>query len=114
MLFKAAHLESRQLQYQKPTLRLADRATYAQLSEEVMKVKHLANEKHKSIGILNSSGDVLKQKISDHRQKGKPCWQNSNKWKKLCPKLNRKKASCLKRSRLLNKSETSKPARHCR
>ena len=30
-----------------------------------MKVKHLSNEKHKSVGILNSSGDVLKQKISD-------------------------------------------------
>jgi len=31
ILFKAAHLESRQLQYQKATQRLADRATYAQL-----------------------------------------------------------------------------------
>ena len=30
-----------------------------------MKVKLLADEKHKSIGILKSSGDVLKQKISD-------------------------------------------------
>jgi len=30
-----------------------------------MKVKHLADEKHKSIGILKSSGDMLKQKISD-------------------------------------------------
>jgi len=30
-----------------------------------MKVKHLADEKHKSIGILKSSGHVLKQKISD-------------------------------------------------
>jgi len=30
-----------------------------------MKVKHLADEKHKSIGILNSSGDMLKQEISD-------------------------------------------------
>jgi len=30
-----------------------------------MKVKHLADEKHKSIGILKSSGDTLKQKISD-------------------------------------------------
>ena len=30
-----------------------------------MKIKHLADEKHKSIGILKSSGDVLKQKISD-------------------------------------------------
>jgi len=31
----------------------------------MMKVKLLANEKHKSIGILSSSRDVLKQKISD-------------------------------------------------
>jgi len=30
-----------------------------------MKVKHLADEKHRSIGILKSSGDMLKQKISD-------------------------------------------------
>ena len=30
-----------------------------------MKVKLLADEKHKSIDILKSSGDVLKQKISD-------------------------------------------------
>jgi len=65
ILFKAAHLEGRQLQYQKATQHLADRATHAQLAEEVMKVKHLADEKHKSIGILKSSGDTLKQKISD-------------------------------------------------
>ena len=65
ILFKVVHLESRQLQYQKATQRLADRATYAQLLEEVMKVKHLADEKHKSTGILNSSGYVLKQMISD-------------------------------------------------
>jgi len=65
ILFQAAHLESRQLQYQKAAQRLADRAAHAQLSEEMMKVKLLADEKHKSIGILTSSGDVLKQKISD-------------------------------------------------
>jgi chromosome segregation ATPase len=65
ILFQAAHLESRQLQYQKAAQRLADRAAHAQLSEEMMKVKLLADEKHKSIGILKSSGDVLKQKISD-------------------------------------------------
>jgi len=65
ILFKAAHLESRQLQYQKAAQRLADRANHAQLSEEMMKVKLLADEKHKSIGILKSSGDVLKQKISN-------------------------------------------------
>jgi len=65
ILFQAAHLESRQLQYQKAAQRLADRAAHAQLSEEVMKVKDLADEKHKSIDILKSSGDALKQKISD-------------------------------------------------
>jgi len=71
ILFQAAHLESRQLQYQKAAQRLVDRATYAQLLEEVMKVKHLADEKHKSIGILKSSGDTLKQKISDLSAKRK-------------------------------------------
>jgi len=64
ILFQAAHLESCQLQYQKATQCLADRATHAQLSEEVMQVKRLVDEKHKSIGILQSSGETLKQKIS--------------------------------------------------
>jgi len=65
ILFQAAHLESHQLQYQKATQRLADRAAHAQLTEEVMQVKRLADEKHKSINILQSLGDTLKQKISD-------------------------------------------------
>ena len=65
ILFQAAHLESRQLQYQKATQRLADRATYARLAEEMMQVKRTANEKPKSIGALRSFGDELKQKISD-------------------------------------------------
>ena len=55
MLFQVAHLESRQLQYQKATQRLADRAAQAQLREEMLQVKHIANEKHKSIGTLQSS-----------------------------------------------------------
>ena len=59
-----------------------------------MRVKLLADEKHKSIGILKSSGDVLKQKISDLSAKRDALLQNLNRWKKLCPKLNRKKASC--------------------
>jgi len=37
ILFQATHLESRQLQYQKATQRLADRTAHAQLTEEVMK-----------------------------------------------------------------------------
>jgi len=52
ILSQATHLESRPLQYQKATQRLADRAAHAQLTEEVMQVKRLADEKHKSICIL--------------------------------------------------------------
>ena len=65
VLFQATHLESRQLQYQKATQRLADRAAHARLVEEMIQVKCAADEKHKSIGVLQSSGDELKQKISD-------------------------------------------------
>jgi len=65
ILFQAAHLESRQLQYQRAAQRLTDRATQTQLSEEMMNVKLLAEEKHKNIGTLKSSGDALKHKISD-------------------------------------------------
>jgi len=65
VLFQAAHLESRQLQYQRVAQRLADRAAHAQLSKEMMKVKLLADEKHKNISILMSLGDALKHKISD-------------------------------------------------
>jgi uncharacterized coiled-coil DUF342 family protein len=43
----------------------ADRATHAQLKEEMLQVKNAADEKHKSIGILQSSGVELKQRISD-------------------------------------------------
>jgi len=63
--FQAAHLESRQLQYQKATQRLADRAAHTRLAEDMMQVKRAADEKHKSIGALQSSGDELKQKISN-------------------------------------------------
>jgi len=53
------------LQYRKAAQRLADRAAHAQLSEEMMKAKLLADEKDKDISILQSSGNTLKQKISD-------------------------------------------------
>jgi len=52
ILFQAAHLESHQLQYQKSSQCLADRATHAWLVEEMMQVKHAVDEKHKSIGVL--------------------------------------------------------------
>jgi len=73
ILFQAAHLESRQLQYQKATQCLADRAAHVQFIEEVMQVKRLADEKHKSIGILQSSEETLKEKISDLSARKKPC-----------------------------------------
>jgi len=60
ILFEAAHLESCQLQYQKATQRLANRAAYAQLKEEMLQVMHAADEKHKSIGVLQSSSVKLK------------------------------------------------------
>ena len=65
VLFQVAHLESHQLQYQKAIQCLADRAAQAQLKEEILQVKHAADEKHKSINTLQSSGAELKQKISD-------------------------------------------------
>jgi len=65
ILFQAAHLESRQLQYQRAAQCLADRAAQTQLSEEMMKEKLLTDEKHKNIGTLRSSGNALKHKISD-------------------------------------------------
>ena len=65
VLFQAAHLESRQLQYQRVVQRLADGAAQVQLLEEMMKVKLHADEKHKNISTLESSRDVQKQKISD-------------------------------------------------
>jgi hypothetical protein len=59
-LFPAAHLESRQLQYQRAAQRIADRAAQAQLKEEMLQLKQIADEKHKSIGNLQTSGAKLK------------------------------------------------------
>jgi len=77
-------------------------------------VKHLVDEKHKSIGILKSSGDTLKQKISDLSAKREALLTELKQVEEALSKLNRNKVSCPRRSRPLNKSETSKLARHCR
>jgi len=60
ILFQAAHLESHQLQYQKAIQHLANRATHAQLKEEMLQVKRAADEKHKSISALQTLGVGLK------------------------------------------------------
>jgi hypothetical protein len=59
-LFPAAHLESRQLQYQRAAQRIANRATQAQLKEEMLHLKQIADEKHKNISSLQTSGAKLK------------------------------------------------------
>jgi hypothetical protein len=59
-LFPAVHLESRQLQYQRAAHRIADRAAQAQLKEEMLQLKQTADEKHKSISNLQTSGADLK------------------------------------------------------
>jgi chromosome segregation ATPase len=64
-LFPAVHLESQQLQYQQAAHRIADRAAQAQLKEEMLQLKQTADEKHKSISNLQTSGADLKQKILD-------------------------------------------------
>jgi len=61
-----------------------------------MKVKHLANEKHKSIGILKSSGDILKQNISDLSAQRETLLAELKRVEEALPKLNRKKVSCLR------------------
>ncbi|XP_066353170.1 uncharacterized protein [Miscanthus floridulus] len=65
ILFPAAHLESRQLQYQRAAQRIADRAAQAQLKGEMLQLKQIADEKHKGIVNLQTSGAALKQKILD-------------------------------------------------
>ena len=83
ILFQATHLESRQLQYQKANQRLVDRATYAQLKEEMLQVKHATDEKHKSIGVLQPSGAELNREFLIYRPKERLCWLNSSRWRKL-------------------------------
>jgi chromosome segregation ATPase len=53
------------LQYQWAAHRIADRAAQAQLNEEMLQLKQIADEKHKSIDNLQTSGADIKQKILD-------------------------------------------------
>jgi uncharacterized coiled-coil DUF342 family protein len=53
------------LQYQRAAHCIADRSAQAQLKEEMLQLKQIADEKHKSISNLQTSGADLKQKILD-------------------------------------------------
>jgi hypothetical protein len=44
-LFPAAHLESRQLQYQRAAQRIANKVAQAQLKEEMLQLKQTTDEK---------------------------------------------------------------------
>jgi len=114
VLFQAAHLESRQLQYQKAAQRLADIAAHAQLSEEMMKVKLLADEKHKSIGFLKSSRNKLKQKIFDLSARRETLLAELKQVEKALSQAQQEESQLPKQSRLSNKRETSRPVKHCR
>jgi len=113
ILFQAAHLESPQLQYQKAVQRLADRATHAQLYEEMMKVKLLADEKHKSIGILQSSGDALKQKISDLSARREALLAELKQVEDALSQARQEEANCQRQSSFLSKNETFMAVRRC-
>lgn len=60
-LFHAAHLESRQIQYQKAAQRIADRAAQAKLQEDISQFKNAADEENKRIiGLEASKADIDK------------------------------------------------------
>ena len=79
-----------------------------------MKVKLLADEKHKNIGILKSSGEVLKQKISDLSARREALLAELKQVEEALSQAQREESQLPKRSSFLSKSEMSKPAQHCR
>ena len=116
-LFQEAHLESRQLQYQKAVQRLADRATHAQLKEEMLQVKHAADEKYKSINILQSSGDELEQKISDLSAKSGGSFNPGSTGGKptaRCAQKSSARKRCPSSQAAANEEETKASGRLCR
>ena len=114
ILFQATRLESHQFQYEKAIQRLADRAAYAQLNEDMVQVKHAADEKHKNINILQSSGVELKQRISNLSAKREALRAELKQVEEALTQLNRRKANYPMRSRIFSKKEISKLVRCCK
>jgi len=111
MIFQAAHLESRQLQNQKAVQCLADRAAYAQLKEEMLQVKHAADEKHKSIGTLQSSSTELKQKIFDLSTKREALLTKLKQVEEALTQAKQEKANCRMCSKIFSRKGMPKLAR---
>jgi len=80
----------------------------------MMKVKLLVDEKHKSIDILKFSGDVLKQKISDLSAKRKALLAELKQVEEALSQAQQEESQLPEATRLSNRNETSKLARHCR
>jgi len=80
-----------------------------------MQVKRLADEKHKSIGILQSSEETLKQKISDLSARRKTLLAELKQVEEALTQAQQEESqSCLRGSKLSNKNITSKPTKHYR
>ena len=78
-----------------------------------MKVKLLADEKHKSIGILQSSGDALKQKISDLSARREALLAELKQVEDALSQARQEEANCQRQSSFLSKNETFMAVRRC-
>jgi uncharacterized coiled-coil DUF342 family protein len=99
------------LQYQRAAHCIADRAAQAQLKEEMLQLKQIADEKHKSIGNLQTSGADLKHKILDLSAKRTALLAELKEVEAALTHANKKKASYPMPSRPFNKKETPKLAK---
>jgi len=79
----------------------------------MMKEKLSTDEKHKNTGTLKSSGDALKQKISDLSAKRDVLLAELKQVEDALSKPNRKKVSCQRLSSFWNKNETPMVAKLC-
>ena len=77
-------------------------------------MKHAADEKHKNINILQSSGVELKQRISNLSAKREALRAELKQVEEALTQLNRRKANYPMRSRIFSKKEISKLVRCCK
>jgi hypothetical protein len=75
-LFPAAHLESRQLQYQRAAQCIADRAAQAQLKEEMLQLKQIAMRSTRASATCKLRVPNLSKKSWIHRQREWLYWLN--------------------------------------
>jgi len=79
----------------------------------MMKEKLLTDEKHKSIGILKSSGDALKQKISDLSAKREALLAELKQVEDALSQAQQEESQLPEPSSSLSKSIMPMDAKHC-